>query len=264
MNSSGIALPEPQARPLRVLAVWRRHQRVYFKFLVANVIPPFLEPLMMLLALGLGLADYIGAIGGGGYTEFLAPGMIAISVMFSATFETTYGTFIRMEYEKIYDAQLASPTSFFEMLLGEVAWVCSKCSIFSLGVLLVVGAFGLIPSWWSLLAVPAGFLGGMVFALMGLLVTSQVREINNFNFYMTGIITPMFFFSGVMFPLDSLPDFLQYACLCLPLTHLVAVMRAVSAGVFETALLGHLSVLLAYAAVLWPLAVVLLRRRILV
>jgi len=264
MSRDGLVLPEPQAWPMRIFAVWRRHQRVYFKFLVANVIPPFLEPLMLLLALGLGLAGYIGSIGGGTYTIFLAPGMIAISAMYSATYETTYGTFIRMEYEKIHDAILASPTSFLEMFMGEVIWVCCKCSIFSLGVLLVVASFGLIPSWWALLAVPTGFLCGMVFALMGLLVTSQVREINNFNFYMTGIITPMFFFSGVMFPLDSLPGFLKYACLCLPLTHVVELMRSFCAGILEVGLLWHLLVLMGYCAGLWPVVVTLLRRRIVV
>ena len=264
MTDPGYTLTEPQARLLRIFAVWRRHQRVYFKFLVANAMPPFLEPLILLLALGIGLAGYIGTIGGVSYAAYLAPGMMAASSMWSASFETTYGTFIRMEYEKIHDAILAGPVSFLDMFMGEVLWVCSKCSMFSLGVLLVVASFGLVHSWWALLVAPAGFLCGMVFSLMGLLVTSRVREINNFNVYLTGMITPMFFFSGAMFPLDNLPAFFRYICLCMPLTHVVALMRAFCEGVFDTGLILNLLVLLGYCTLLWPAAVPLLRRRIVV
>ena len=52
------------------------------------------------------------------------------------------------------------------MLLGELLWVASKAAMFSLGVLLVVGSFGLVGSWWSLLVPLLGFLGGMIFALL--------------------------------------------------------------------------------------------------
>ncbi|HUU26589.1 MAG TPA: ABC transporter permease [archaeon] len=264
MNKGMFELPQPCHWAWRVYAVWRRHQRVYFKFFLANMLPPFLEPLMFILALGIGLAAYIGKIGEVSYTTFLAPGMIAATAMWSASFETTYGTFVRMEYEKIYEAILASPVSFVEMVLGEVLWVSSKASMFALGVLLVVGCFGLVSSWWSLLVVPLGFLDGMIFALLGILVTSRVREMNNFNFYITGLITPMFFFSGTMFPLDQLPDLFKAACLALPLTHLVALIRACCMGRLNPALLLHLAVCLAWCALLWPLVVRMLRKRIVV
>jgi lipooligosaccharide transport system permease protein len=264
MNDAAFDLPVPPPSMERIFAVWRRHQRVYFKFFLANVLPPFLEPLMVILALGVGLAAYMKLIQGVPYAEFLAPGMIAASPMWSASFETTYGTFIRMEYEKIYEAILASPVSFVEMVVGEVLWVASKCSMFSFGVLLVVVSFGLVGSWWALLVVPLGFLGGMVFALLGILVTSQVKEINNFNFYLTGVVTPMFFFSGAFFPLSELPRGLYDFALALPMTHLVALMRACCTGRFDPGLAVNLAVLFAYCALFWPLVVKMLRRRIVV
>ncbi|MEA2063231.1 MAG: ABC transporter permease [Gemmatimonadota bacterium] len=257
-------LPEPKHSLRRIFSVWRRYQKVYFKFFLANVLPPFLEPLMVILALGVGLAAYMKLVDGVSYAAFLAPGMIAASVMWSASFETTYGTFIRMEYERIYEAILASPVSFVEMVLGELLWVASKCSIFSLGVLIVVSSFGLISSWWAFLAIPLGFTGGVVFALLGILVTSKVREINNFNFYITGVMTPMFFFSGAFFPLSELPGPLYKFALMMPMTHLVALMRACCMGRFHPGLLLNMAVLVVFCMVLWPLSVAMLRRRIVV
>ena len=264
MSETAFELPAPQPMYRRVFSVWRRHQRVYFKFLLANILPPFLEPLMVILALGVGLASYMGLVGGVSYAVFLAPGMMAASPMWSSSFETTYGTFIRMEYEKIYEAILGSPVSFVEMLLGELLWVASKASMFSLGVLLVVGSFGLVGSWWSLLVPLLGFLGGMIFALLGILVTSQVREINNFNFYLTGVITPMYFFSGAIFPLEQLPGPLRHFCALLPMTYLVSLMRACCMGRFTPGLILDLAVCLAYCAALCPLAASQLRKRIVV
>lgn len=264
MSDTAFDLPRPQPSWRRVLAVWRRFQRVYFKFFLANVLPPFLEPLMFILALGVGLASYVGAVNGLSYAVYLAPGMIGATAMWGASFETTYGTFFRMEYEKIYDAILGSPVSFREMLAGEVLWVSSKCALFSLGVLIVVGSFGLVGSWWSLMVVPLGFIGGMLFALMGILVTSRVQEINNFNFYLTGLITPMFYFSGAIFPLEHFPDWLRTLCLMMPFTHLVRLLQAFVWGDFSFSLLLNLAVVLGFLVVLWPLAATLLRRRIVV
>jgi len=256
--------PEPQPSWRRVLAVWRRHQRVYCKFLWANAMPPLLEPVMFLLALGVGMAAYVGAVDGVSYAAFLAPGMIGTTAMWSASFETTYGTFFRMEYEKIYDGILGSPVSFNEMLAGELLWVSSKCALFSLIVLCVVSAAGLIHSWWALLCVPLGFAAGLLFSLMGFLVTSRVREVNNFNFYLTGVIGPMFYFSGAVFPLDQLSGWMKALCMALPFTHVVALLQAAARGDFSGPVLWRLAALVGFTAALWPLAFRMLRKRILV
>ncbi len=264
MAETVFKLPQPQPSWRRVLAVWRRHQRVYFKFLWANAMPPLLEPVMFLLALGVGMAAYVGRVDGLSYAAFLAPGMIGVTAMWSASFETTYGTFFRMDYGKIYDGILGSPVSFNEMMIGELLWVASKCSFFSLCVLAVVSAAGLAHSWWALLSVPLGFIGGMLFALMGFLVTSRVREVNNFNFYLTGVIGPMFYFSGAVFPLDQLSGWMKALCLALPFTHMVALLQAALRGDFSGPLLWHLAALAGLIAALWPLSFRMLKKRILV
>ena len=249
---------------VRVLAVWKRFRKVYFKFLLANMLPPVLEPLFFILGLGVGLSAYLGLVDGVDYAVFLAPGMMAASPMWSASFEATYGTYMRMEYEHIYDAILASPVSFPEMMLGEVLWVSSKAAVFSLIVVAVTALFGLVHSWWALLVPLAGFVTGTIYALMGIIVTSKVREISNFNFYMTGILTPQFYFCGAVFPLGQLPPLLEEVCYLMPLTHVVILMRACTLGSFHAGLLLNAAVCLVWGAVLWPLAYRLLKARIVV
>jgi len=264
MADATFVLPPPAGSFRRIFAVWMRFRRVYFKFLLANIIPPVLEPLFFLLGIGVGLAAYMGLVQGVEYAVFLAPGMMAISPMWSATFETTYGTYMRMDYERIYDGILASPVSFREMMLGEVLWVSSKAGVFSLVVLGVIALFGLVHSWWSLLIPFLGFITGVMYALMGIAVTSKVREISNFNFYITGIITPQFYFCGAVFPVDELPPALEAACRALPLTHVIDIMRALCLGNLHTGLLVNLVVCLLWCAALWPLAERLLKKRIVV
>ncbi len=249
---------------VRVIAVWKRFRKVYFKYLLANILPPVLEPLLMLLGLGVGLAYYMGAVDGVSYAAFLAPGMMAISPMFSASYETCYGTYMRMEYEHIYDAILASPVSFREMMLGEVLWVSTKGSAFSLIVLAMVAPFGLIQSWWVLLVPVIGFAAAAIYALMGMVVTSKVREISNFNFFLTGILAPQFYFSGAVFPLEQVPGIMRMLCYLFPVTHVVSLMRACALGNFHAGLLLNATVCLLWVAVLWPLAHKLLKSRIVV
>ncbi len=249
---------------VRVLAVWKRFRRVYFKYLLANILPPVLEPLLFLLGLGVGLAYYMGAVDGMSYATFLAPGMMAVSPMFSASYETCYGTYMRMEYEHIYDAILASPVSFGEMMLGEVLWVSTKGAAFSLIVLLMVAPFGLIRSWWVLLVPVIGFAAAAIYALMGMVVTSRVREISNYNFFLTGVLAPQFYFSGAVFPLEQLPGLMRAFCFLFPVTHVVSLMRACTLGNFHAALLLDAAACLVWGAVLWPLAYRLLRARIVV
>ena len=264
MAEAGFALPAPAGSLTRVIAVWKRFRRVYFKFLFANIIPPVLEPFFFILGIGVGLAAYMGLVEGVEYAVFLAPGMMAISPMWSASFETTYGTYMRMEYEHIYDAILASPVSFREMLLGEVLWVSTKAAVFSLVVLAVTSIFGLVHSWWALLVPLMGFITGIIYALTGIIVTSNVREINNINFYITGMLTPQFYFCGAVFPLDQLPAVLKAVCQFFPLTHIIALMRAFCLGSFRPGLLAHLAACALWCAVLWPLAERMLKKRIIV
>jgi lipooligosaccharide transport system permease protein len=221
----------------RIFSVWYRHVVVYGKNLVSNGLPPFLEPLIFLAGVGLGLGKYIIQMDHMPYLQFLGTGLLVTTAMFTASFECSFATFIRLEFEKVYDGMLAAPISVNNLLIGEILWAGTKGLFFSFAVLCIMTVFGIIPLPYSLLAPLVGFLTGVMFATLSLLITSFVKTINHFNFYFSGFISPMFFFSGVVFPIDNLPAAIQPIAQILPLTHAVKLARAVSQASYNPALL---------------------------
>ena len=222
--------------PSRLYSVWFRHVLVYSRNLVSNGLPPFLEPLIFLAGVGLGLGKYIVSMEGLPFLQFLASGLLVTSAMYTASFECTYGTFIRLEYDRAYDGMLAAPITVNDLIIGEILWAGTKGFFFSFAVLTIVSVFGVIPLKLSILAPFIGFLTGIMFASLSLFVTSFVKTINHFNFYFTGVLSPMFFFSGVVFPISSLPKPLQPVAEILPLVHVVRLVRAFCMGDFQSGL----------------------------
>ena len=253
-----------QPRLGRVFSIARRQQRVYFKNLFANMLPPFLEPLMFLVALGIGLAGYMTEVDGISYARFLVPAMIASSALFSASFEGTYGFYFKMEYERIHDAILGTPVSFNDLLMGELLWISTKCAGFSVCVLFVLSLFGLVGSWLGLMVIVVGFIGGICYGLMALLVSSMVKDISSFNVYLTGVITPMFYFSGGVFPLQDMPFYFKAICYVMPMTHIVSLNRAFCEGHLSAGMLINLAVLVGYSLLFYPIVYKRLHRRIIV
>ena len=171
--------------------MWYRHVRVYTKNLVSNGLPPFLEPLLFLLGVGLGLGKYITqSMEGLSYIEFLGTGLLVTAAMFTAAYECTFGTFIRLEFEKVYDGMLAAPITVNDLIIGEILWAGTKGVFFTFAVLCVLTAFRIVRLPEGLLAPLVGFITGVMFATLSLWVTSFVKTINHFNFYLTGIISP--------------------------------------------------------------------------
>ncbi len=210
----------------RIYSVWYRHKRVYTSDFASNAFPPFLEPLIFLGGLGLGFGAYIQTMGAINYLLFLASGIIMTSSMYTASFECTYGTYIRLEFDRVYDGMLGAPISPTNLIIGEIIFAGSKGFLFALAVLIVIWLLGIISHPLSIMAAPVGFVCGLMFGTLSMWVTSIVRNINHFNFYFTGFLSPMFFFSGAIFPLENLPRILQYMAESLPLTHVVRLARA--------------------------------------
>ena len=260
MKPSKTALYPPLQN--RLYSVWYRHFRVYSKNIISNGLPPFMEPLIFLAGIGLGMSRYISEMGGIPYITFLATGLPITAAMFTSAFECSYGTFIRLEFDRVYDGMLAAPLSVENVLIGEVIWAGTKGFFFSFAVIVVVSAFGLVPLPWSLLTPFIGFLAGLMFASLSLLVTSFVSNINHFNFYFTGFLSPMFFFSGVIFPLENLPPALRIAAEFFPLTHVVRPARALALGSFSPIFLLDFLFIAVFTAITgWP-AIRRLRRKL--
>jgi lipooligosaccharide transport system permease protein len=223
----------------RLYSVWFRHYRVYTKNLLSNGFPPFIEPLIFLAGIGLGLGHYIGLIEGTAYIQFLASGILVPPAMFTAAFECTFGTFLRLEFDKVYDGMLASSITVNDLLIGEMLFAGTKAFFFSFAVLTVISLFKLVPTYTALLCPIGGFFTGVMFAALSLFITSFVTTINHFNFYFTGLLTPMFFFSGIVFPLSNLPVSLQKVAYIFPLTHSVAIVRALFFNSYDFKLFYH-------------------------
>jgi lipooligosaccharide transport system permease protein len=248
----------------RLFSVWFRHMRVYTRNLISNGLPPFLEPVIFLLGVGLGLGRYIASMDGAPFLVFLGTALPMTSAMFTSSYECTFGTFVRLEYQKAYDGMIAAPVTLADLFVGEILWAGTKGLFFSACVVVVLAGFGAIPLPMGLIAVPVGFLAGSMFGALGLLVTSLVSNINHFNFYFTGLLSPMFFFSGTVFPLDSLPKGLRPLAELLPLTHAVRLARDSALSRFSALLLVDLAVLVLVTVLAGYVAIRRLRRRIVV
>ncbi|MCF8091599.1 MAG: ABC transporter permease [Desulfotignum sp.] len=246
----------------RIFSVWLRHVRVYTRHLISNGFPPFVEPLIFLAGIGLGLGSYVGLIDGKTYIMFLASGIIVPPAMFTATFECTFGTFIRLEFDKVYDGMISASLTVKDMFIGEILFAGTKGFFFSCAVLTVIAGFGLVESGMAVFTPFIGFITGLMFAALALFVTSFVKNINHFNFFFTGVVTPMFFFSGIVFPLDNLPEFARWIAALFPLMHAVRLVRAFCFNSFDPGLFFNLAYMIIFIALFGSMAIKRLKKRI--
>ncbi len=249
----------------RVGSVWQRNLEAFLRTYRVNFIPPFIEPLLYLLALGFGLGTYIEAVDGVPYPVFIAPALVSISVMNSAFYECTYSSFVRMYYQKTFDAIIATPVSIDEVIAGEMIWGATRGVIYAGLMLPVLILFGVAAMPSSLLLIPFAFIAGLLFAGIAMCFTAITPSIETLNYPSFLFITPMLLFSGTFFPLDLLPDAVRYAALAvLPLTHVVEINRAITLEAVSAANLLNLAWIAVATTIFCSLAIRLMRRRLVV
>ena len=250
----------------RFIRVWQRNATAYRQSWKISFIPPLLEPLFYILAFGLGLSGLVGAIRYQGeeisYVRFIAPALVAITIMNSAFFENTYTSFVRMYYYKTFDAMMATPLTVEEIITGEIVWGATKAVIATAIMMAVISCFGLIRYPEGLLLLPLAFLGGLAFGAAGMVCTALVSNIELFNLPVFLFITPMFLFSGTFFPLENLPVWTQQAAMLMPLTHLVNLSRAFCCGRIDAAIFAGAAYLTAFTAAVFPIAIRRMRKRL--
>ncbi|MDD1729395.1 MAG: ABC transporter permease, partial [Methanospirillum sp.] len=123
--------------------IWYRNLLVFRKNIKVNSLPPFIEPLLYLGAIGFGIGTYVGEVDGIPFVRFIAPAVLAASVMNASFFECAYGTFVRMYYQKAFDAIMATPVSIREIVMGEILWGATRGLISAGAILLVLSLLGL-------------------------------------------------------------------------------------------------------------------------
>lgn len=251
---------------VRWVRVWQRNFSVYRHTWKISFLPPLLEPIFYLAAFGIGLSSLVDNFSYRGqeiaYLPFIAPALLAITIMYNAFFETSYASFVRMYYQKTFDAMLATPLTLEEVITGEIAWAATKAAIAALLMQSVISFWGLVRYPEGLLLLPLAVLGGLAFAAIGMIFTSLVPNIETFNLPIFLFITPMFLFSGTFFPLQNLPTWAQWLAQIFPLTHLTILVRACALGRLELPLLGSLCYLLVFFLITYPLALRGMRKRL--
>lgn len=241
----------------RVWMVWCRNFDVFMKTIKVNFLPSLLEPIIYLAAFGFGLGGFIPNINGKPYVNFLAPALIAIAIMNGSFFECTFASFVRMYFQKTFDAIVATPVSVEEVVAGELLWGATRSMINATIVLAVIALFGLVTSPLFLLVIPIAFFGGLLFAAIAMCFTAIAPNIDFFNYPSFLFITPMLFLAGTFFPLTSptLPSAAQVIAMAiLPLTHIVNVTRYVTTSSVES-IFGLSPALLISISIIWLVGV---------
>jgi lipooligosaccharide transport system permease protein len=240
---------------------WARNATVFRRTWLFGMIAWFAEPVIYLVAMGLGLGRYLARIQGIRYVDFIAPGLLAVSTMFGATFSVTWDAWFKLERVGVYEAARATPLSVEDVALGEILWGTTRATIYGSAFTIVATAFGVFHTFWGLLVFPAIALTGFVFSVTGLIFTYLIRRADYLAYYWTAFITPMFMFAGVFFPLDRLPRWVRTLAWFMPLHHAADMIRALTLHADLARAAGAALWLVVCALVLLPVPILVLRRR---
>jgi len=263
----GVSIPSPRG----ALRVWQRNATIFRKYWKTIMLPNLFEPLLYLVALGLGLGAFIreGGINGLTYVQYVAPGLLASNAMFAASFESTFNTFIRLKIGRVYDAIVATPVNAEDIVAGEYLWAGTRAALYGTGFLGVITVLSLlfspeallVSSFWALLIPPVLLLVGVMFSVMGTLFTSLISSIDLYAYYFTLVVTPLFLFSGIFFPVEDFPAPMPQIAWLTPLYHAVNLCRALATGP-SLSVLVDVAWILVFTAMLAMLPVRFMRKRL--
>jgi lipooligosaccharide transport system permease protein len=246
-----VSAPTRALPPLRIVPMptalhrpWRMvernvyaYRRTWYVFLSG-----FFEPVLFLLSIGVGVGALVGSIKVGGeavsYKQFVAPGLLASAAMIGALLDTTFNFFIKYKYSHTYDAIVATPLGPNDIATGEITWALIRGAIYSTAFLFTMLLFGLVPSWWALLAVPAAVLIAFTFAAIGLACTTFMRSWVDFD-YVNLALVPLFLFSATFFPISQYQAGLQAVIRVSPLYQGVVLVRGLVLGQVGWFMLVH-------------------------
>lgn len=227
------------------------------------IVSGFFEPLFYLLGIGFGVGGFVGTITQGGqhfrYAVFVAPALMATSVMNGAIAETAFNFFGKLKYMHLYDAVLATPLGPGDVALGEVIWALTRGSLYAAAFLVIMAALGLVTSPWAVLALPAAMLIGFAFSATGTAVATFVRTWQDFDLVLT-VLLPLFLFSGTFYPIALYPGWAQFLIQLTPLYHGVDLLRSLTTGFLGPWLIVDVAYLLALAGVALTIASLRIRR----
>ena len=257
-----LAIPTPGIRRRSVSGLWLRHAVAfvrYWKFVMTWVL---IEPVVALVAVGFGIGKLVTEVeGADSYAEFVTPGLIMGSAMFHALFETSWNAYNRIEND-VYETALTTPITVLEVTLGDILWAITRALMTTIGVAVVAAIFGWLDGWLAFgILIPAVMMGA-TFGTMGFLFSAVAPHTTFLTLVFTLVATPFYFFSGAFFPISILPDWIEPLAWAMPLTGGVHIARGFALGSLDITHLWAALYTIALTAVMWPVAIYLLKRRL--
>lgn len=244
--------------------ITQRNWMVYKKDLIANISPTVADPALVLVSLGLGLGAFITNVEGMTYMQFLAPGLTVATALFTSFFESSYGFYVRMTFENVYKAMLTTPIGVGEVVIGEMIWVGLKGAVMAVGVAIVLALFGLMTNPWLIPTLASvGFLVALPCGAMGLISSAMVNNMNQFQSVYSFLIAPLYFLSGIFFPISQMSTPVRIVAEFFPLIHGVRLAQALfwERGIGE-AFLHSGSILVLQSVILCSIAYIKIRKKL--
>ena len=220
------------------------------------------EPTIYLLAFGFGFGSLVSRVGGYDYVEFVGTGTVATAVLFSSAFPAMFGTFVKYQFQRTYDAILAAPVDTEELVTAEALWMAARAGVYGCVPMLVAIAFGLDPAWGMLTVPLIGFIAGYGWACFGIAVAGYAKSIENFSYVVSAVLTPLFLVAGTFFPLDGLPQWAQVLGEINPLHHCVELVRHAAFGWDGWTDLARVGALLLFGLIVWRIAIAAMTRKL--
>jgi lipooligosaccharide transport system permease protein len=220
------------------------------------------EPTIYLLAFGFGFGSLVSTIGGYDYVEFVGTGTVATAVLFSSAFPAMFGTFVKYQFQRTYDAILAAPVDTEELVTAEALWIATRAGVYGCVPMIVAIFFGLDPAWGMLTVPLIAWLAGFGWACFGITIAGYAKSIENFNYVVSAVLTPLFLLAGSFFPLDQFPRWAQALAQLNPLHHCVELVRHAVFGFEGWEDLARVGALFAFGLVMWRVAIHAMERKL--
>ena len=234
----------------------------YSSYWKSSTFSSTVEPTIYLLAFGFGFGSVVSRIGNYDYVDFVGTGTVATAVLFSSAFPAMFGTFVKYQFQRTYDAILAAPVDTEELVTAEAIWMAARAGVYGCVPMLVAMIFGLDPSWGMLTVPFIGVTAGFGWACFGIAVAGYAKSIENFNYIVSAVLTPLFLLAGSFFPLDNLPEWAQVLANINPLHHCVVLVRHAVFGFEGWEDLGRVGALIAFGALMWRVAIHAMTRKL--
>ena len=234
----------------------------YSSYWRASTFSSTVEPTIYLLAFGFGFGSLVSRVGGLDYVEFVGTGTVATAVLFSSAFPAMFGTFVKYQFQRTYDAILAAPVDTEELVTAEALWIAVRAGVYGCVPLIVALFFGLDPAWGMLTVPGIAFVAGFGWACFGIAIAGYVKTIDNFSYIISAVLTPLFLVAGTFFPLEQLPAWAELAGELNPLHHCVELVRHAAFGSDGWTDLVRLAALVAFGLVTWRVAIHAMTRKL--